>query len=210
MVEVWKDIVGYEGKYQVSNMGRVKSLVDRWGRKREMILKLSVNNKNGYVQVNLHKDSKQKTYRVHKLVALAFVDGYEEGLVVNHIDEDKTNNCAWNLEWVTYKENSIHSSYKLCGENNPMYGKKGKDNPLYGIPLSEETRKKMSENHADVSGKNNPNYGKGKKVMCVETGEVFLTLNEAGKFINIKCPTNISRAIKRNGSCKGLHWKYVN
>ena len=68
----------------------------------------------------------------------------------------------------------------------------------------------MSENHADVSGKNNPNYGKGKKVMCVETGEVFLTLNEAGKFINIKYPTNISRAIKRNGKCGGYHWKYVN
>ena len=184
MVEVWKDIVDYEGKYQVSNMGRVKSLVDRWGRKREMILKLSVNNKNGYVQVNLHKDSKQKTYRVHKLVALAFVDGYEEGLVVNHIDECKDNNVWTNLEWVTTTYNNTYNDrHKRAG------------NSLKGIKRSDETKKKLSKI-------------KSKKVMCVETEEVFESLTKAGEFIGVTRQA-IAHSIKKEKSCKGYHWQYV-
>lgn len=172
MVEVWKDVVGYEGKYQVSNMGRVKSLNYRHTGKEE-ILKNTVNIY-GYRCVNLYKYGKRKTYQVHRLVAMAFVDGYEEGLVVNHIDEDKTNNCAWNLEWCTYEYNNSY------GTRNERASEKMKG----------------SKNH------------KARKVQCIETGEIFITVNEACKFIGVSSSA-IAHAIKRNGSCKGLHWKYV-
>ena len=183
MIEVWKDIVGYEGKYQVSNMGRVKSLVDNNGKPREKILKQKINNY-GYHRVGLYKGKKQKWYQVHRLVAMAFVDGYEEGLVVNHIDEDKTNNCAWNLEWVTTTYNNTYNDrHKRAG------------NSLKGIKRSDETKKKLSKI-------------KSKKVMCVETEEVFESLTKAGEFIGVTRQA-IAHSIKKEKSCKGYHWQYV-
>lgn len=110
MSEVWKDILGYEGTYQVSNKGRVKSLTRKvWNyTKRERILK-PCHKPNGYMQVNLCKDGGgDKHAYVHRLVAQAFLpnpDGLPE---VNHIDFDKTNNCVENLEWVSDKDNKRH------------------------------------------------------------------------------------------------------
>ena len=123
MIEVWKDIVGYEGKYQVSNIGRVKSLnYKRTGK--EKILKNRVDN-DGYMCVNLHKDGKLKSFLVHRLVAMAFVDGYEEGLVVNHIDECKDNNVWTNLEWVTQQDN-INYGTRTERQSEKMKGKNGR------------------------------------------------------------------------------------
>ena len=99
MQEIWKDIVGYEGLYQVSNIGRVKSI------KRDKILKEQLNER-GYLRVSLSKNGKHKTWRVHRLVMITFI-GYVEGKdQVNHIDGDKTNNRLDNLEYVTPKENT--------------------------------------------------------------------------------------------------------
>ena len=111
MEEIWKDIKGYEGIYQVSNMGSVKRLNvrDSIGRTQsERILK--ARNNSGYLLVSLYKNAKQSNYNIHRLVAEAFIPNPENKPQVNHIDEDKTNNSTLNLEWVTAKENQNHGS----------------------------------------------------------------------------------------------------
>lgn len=113
MKEVWQDIAGYAGSYQVSNWGRVKSMAKCWelgGRKMclpERIMTLQPH-RNGYLQVHLRKPMQHKKFFVHRLVAAAFCDGYEGCQVVNHKDRDKAHNYATNLECVTYKENTAH------------------------------------------------------------------------------------------------------
>ncbi|EOH45638.1 TPA: hypothetical protein IXN57_000426 [Enterococcus faecium] len=117
MTEVWKDIEGYEGLYQVSNLGRVKSLervtIRKDGRKlpcRERILKLQTD-RNSYCQIQLCKDGKIKNYRIHVLVAKHFIGERPESYQVNHIDENKANNAVFNLEYLTPKENSNHGTH---------------------------------------------------------------------------------------------------
>lgn len=94
MKEIWKDIVDYEGLYQVSNFGRVKSL---WFGQ-ERIMK-PYKNKKGYLQLILCKEGKQKHLYVHRLVAQAFIDNPDNLPEVNHRDENKENNRVENLEW---------------------------------------------------------------------------------------------------------------
>ena len=112
-MEIWKEIKGYEGSYMVSNYGRVKSLeknIKSHGGTRtqyrpERILKQS-KNKWGYMKVWLYKNSKRIEFAVHRLVADAFIENPSNKPCVNHIDNDKTNNNAYNLEWCTYQENN--------------------------------------------------------------------------------------------------------
>lgn len=110
--EIWKDIEGYEGIYQVSNLGRVKSLNrrDRLNRYwKEKIMKLH-RDKKGYMRVDLCKCGKQfKSLKVHRLVAKAFIPNPHNKGQVNHIDGVKNNNLVENLEWSTQEENIQHS-----------------------------------------------------------------------------------------------------
>ena len=110
--EIWKDIIGYEGKYQVSNKGNVKSL-NYNKTKRSKILRPS-KDKGGYYRVALCKNGKAKPVYIHFLVATAFNKKYEstETLIVNHIDETRTNNNSDNLEWCTYSQNINHGTCK--------------------------------------------------------------------------------------------------
>lgn len=117
-MEIWKDIKGLEGSYQVSNLGRVKSLarvIKRSDNKiqtfKERILKVLPDN-NGYSRVSLPINGKQTKVRIHRLVAKAFIDNPDNRLQVNHIDGNKSNNHITNLEWCTTKENVIHA-YKI-------------------------------------------------------------------------------------------------
>ena len=96
--EEWKDIEGYEGLYQVSSLGRVKSLKDNNDKSREKILKQG-KMKNGYLKVNLWKNEKVKQYYVHRLVANAFIENPSSLPWVNHKDENPSNNRVNNLEW---------------------------------------------------------------------------------------------------------------
>lgn len=107
MEEIWKDIKGYEGLYQVSNCGRVKSLRNRSNHKEEIIMKQSI--VMGYSVISLCKESISKMYKIHRLVANAFIKNPNGKPQVNHKDGNKQNNNAENLEWVTAKENTIHA-----------------------------------------------------------------------------------------------------
>lgn len=112
MNEIWKPVVGYEGLYEVSNLGRVKSLpkvLPRGGIIPERI-KAIQKLKTGYLEVTLFKNGNPKHLLVHRLVAIAFIERLRDKNTVNHIDEDKENNNSNNLEWVTQAENNIHGT----------------------------------------------------------------------------------------------------
>ena len=136
MEEIWKDIKGYEGKYQVSNLGRVKRLrhkvnSNNGGRyTSEMYIK-STDNGNGYKIVGLSKNHKRKNYYVHRLVAEAFIENLNNYKEVNHKDNNKDNNQINNLEWCDRSYNMKHS-YKNGFHIAPksMLGKKGKNHPI--------------------------------------------------------------------------------
>lgn len=109
-MEVWKAIQGYEGRYEVSNLGRVKSL-PKAQFNYERILKPYINPKNGYCYIRLSKDGKSVGKRLHTLVMNAFCPvnkkyGYDPDYTIDHLDGDRTNNRLENLEWVTQAENT--------------------------------------------------------------------------------------------------------
>ncbi len=111
-MEIWKDIVGYENKYQVSNLGNIKSLETWTGDKyikREKLLK-NILYGNSYYYVSLSKNGKVKRFKVNRLVAQAFIPNPKNKPQVNHIDGNKLNNKADNLEWCTQSENMKHAS----------------------------------------------------------------------------------------------------
>ena len=122
-IEIFKDILGYEGLYQVSNLGRVKSL-ERKVRKensfktvKEKILTPVINN-GGYLRVTLWKQGKQKDFKVHQLVAMAFLGHKPNGhkLVVNHKDFNRKNNNAINLEIITQRKNTNKKHLKSASQ----------------------------------------------------------------------------------------------
>lgn len=127
MTEIWKDIEGYKNLYQVSNLGRVKSLGNgKTHNSSERILK--VNEIKGYLVVNLYKEGKRKNYSVHRLVATAFLPNPNILPQVNHKDEDKTNNTFSNLEWCSNEYNhnygTINKRIAIKNTNNTKKSKR--------------------------------------------------------------------------------------
>lgn len=112
-IEIWKDLPGYEGLYQVSNLGKARSI--RFNK--EKILKPS-RFSNGYFTVALSKEKNQKTYALHRLIAISFIENKKKLPVVNHIDGNKLNNNIFNLEWVSNRENIIHACKKRKKTSN--------------------------------------------------------------------------------------------
>lgn len=108
--EEWKDIKGYEGKYLISNYGRVKGLRNE-RRTHSHIMKLTIA-ENGYIHVGLRDKRKQKTFKVHRLVCMAFLSNIDNLPHVNHKDENPSNNTLENLEWCTAKYNSNYGTKK--------------------------------------------------------------------------------------------------
>lgn len=109
--EIWKPIDGYENLYEVSNYGRVKSLGNgKSNNSKERFLKASKEG-NGYLRVGLSKDGKKKDFKVHRLVASAFIENPNNLPQINHIDEDKQNNHVSNLEWCTAEYNNNYGTH---------------------------------------------------------------------------------------------------
>lgn len=123
VIELWKDIEGFEEFYQVSNSGKIKSL-SRYVQNgsggsfytSEKIINPYVN-KNGYSIITLSKNNKDSKRYVHRLVGIAFIQNPDNKPCINHKDGDKTNNNDWNLEWTTYAENNLHAYRNLPHSN---------------------------------------------------------------------------------------------
>lgn len=209
MEEIWKPVRGYEGLYEVSNLGRVKALerlvLNNGGlqRKHEKILKASTTRT--YLGVALCKDGKVKRYSVHRLVAIAFLENPNNKAYVDHIDTNPLNNRADNLRWVTTQENCMNPLTRINNSNS----KKG--HPCYlkhhsketaekirqkhlGRKASEETRKKLSESH------------KGKKHS--EESIEKRRLKMIGHSVSEETRQKIREKI--TGVHKGKHWKIEN
>ena len=141
-MEIWKDIKGYEGLYQVSNEGRVKALSrvvkSRWGTPKPLKEKeiREIVDSLGYSRLSLSKDGKVKAHKIHRLVAEAFLVG--EGQI-NHIDGNKQNNHVSNLEFCTQQENNIHAQ------------KTGLKPSKYYIPIVCNETGEMFESQADLA-----------------------------------------------------------
>lgn len=157
--ELWRDVVDYEGYYQVSSLGNVRSLTrvirmpDGTEHTRAGKAMAKIPNSDGYYHVKLSRDGNTKTASIHRLVAEAFIpnpDGLPE---VNHIDFNRKNNAVNNLEWVKHSENvhkSIDAGRHICttdltGDNNPNYGnrtlsKRYADDPLFALEKQSRPR----------------------------------------------------------------------
>lgn len=125
MNEIWKDVVGYENRYMVSNLGRVKRLPNGKGSNlKELIKSTNRRSKDGYVMITLPNGEKP----LHRLVAEAFIPNPYNKETVNHIDGNKLNNCVTNLEWATRHEQLQHA-YKL-GLKKPIRGSENVNSKL--------------------------------------------------------------------------------
>lgn len=192
-IEEWKDIPGYEGMYQVSSFGRVKS-VRKFKKSKhgcnialeEKVIRPFVKSKKAnYLRVSLIKDGKRTKYSVHRLVAMAFIPNPNNLPQVNHKDENKENNRVDNLEW--------------CD---------GKYNINYGTARERITKTQMET------------MSTMKKVQCIETGVIYKSIKDAGRKLNI-CAENISavcnQTVRHNGkgvkyiikTAGGYHWRFV-
>ena len=184
-MENWKDIKGYEGFYQVSNLGRVRSLErdvyfpnGTIHRIKEKILVPVLDNK-GYQFVGLHKNGKRKDMKVHRLVAMAFIPNPENKPMVNHKDENPLNNCVDNLEWCT-------------AQYNANYGTRNE---------------RMIQNRRSYKLGNHP---KAKAVFCVELNKTFDCAKRAEEELGI-CVSSIRSACRgKRKTAGGFHWKYAN
>ena len=121
--EIWKYIDGYDNKYQISNLGRVKS----FKLKCEKILTPQINKK-GYLCIGLCKNSKIKMTRIHRLIAFYFIPNPENKRCINHKNSIRTDNRIGNLEWATYSENNFHA-YNIGNRIGSALGKFGINNP---------------------------------------------------------------------------------
>lgn len=160
MSEEWRDVAGYEGMYQVSDQGRVKSLervvIRNNSQKlpiKERILKPAFNG-GGYLFVVLCAGGKTRMFSVHRLVCQAFHENPENKLDVNHINEDKTDNRACNLEWCTRRENLNFGTRNVrAGKalSKPV-GQYTRDGDLVKVwPSTKEAERQAGFNHGNIS-----------------------------------------------------------
>lgn len=200
-IECWKDVPGYEGRYQISYQGKIKS-IQREVRCRNQICSfyrvypeklLSFNDIGGYKQVRLYKEGKSQDYLVHRLVAMTFISNPNQYEEVNHIDGDKSNNCVDNLEWCSRHQNIHHAI--ATGLLDPGKSNRGRkftsehckriSKSLKGRIIDDVWRDKLRTSHIHQA----------KSCMCVEDNIKFLSYAEAGRYYNID-PTSVSHSVQ--------------
>ena len=224
-MEIWKEIEGYEGYYEVSNLGNVRSLdrcVDngRGGMAfRKGKMKAQTPNTDGYMQVSFNKEGKNLKHRVHKLVADAFVDGYFEGAVVDHKDGDVTNNNSQNLEWVTQTEN-VRRSIERGSHVSCWADYNGSNNPNYG---NDTLRKRYAEDKdfaLEKQSRPGGRNGRAVKTSVSRDGDamVFDTMTDAADYVmgqlqlrfKPQClATKIPRLVEENKDYHGYYFAFV-
>jgi hypothetical protein len=139
--EVWKDIEGYVGLYQISSYGRVRSLdrevmyEEKCKLRKGKVLTLQ-SDSYGYHVTNLNKEKKRKEHKVHRLLSQAFIPNPFNKPYINHIDGDKQNNNLNNLEWCTPKENMVHSAENNLNNRNKAVEKYGTNGDLVKVYYS--------------------------------------------------------------------------
>lgn len=183
MEEIWKPVVGYESYYEVSNLGKVRSIsrtVKLYRGEKFMEGKiLSPRLRNGYLAVELTVDGIEKTKSIHRLVAEVFCEKKDGCTVIDHIDANKLNNHSDNLEWVTYKEN---------------------------------TNRADRLNLIDKSGLSIGPKSIIRRIKCVTTGTVYDSIVDANLSIDKNRYCSTLSAALRSGRSKvwGYEWEYVN
>lgn len=157
MKEIWKDVEGYEGLYQVSNFGKVKSLNYNHTGKEKL---LSQTLQAGYFHTIFFKNGKSKTPSIHRLVAVAFIPNPQNLPCVNHIDGNKFNNCVDNLEWCTVKENTYHAVYTglIQSKRVCQYSKDGKLLNTFVNAREAERQTGIRHNNIYLCCNNTPRY----------------------------------------------------
>lgn len=178
--EVWKPIIGYEGLYEISNLGRVKSL------KGVRILKNSTQ-KVGYETVGLRKNNQTKVFYIHRLVAEAYIPNIENKPFIDHINRDKTDNRVENLRWVTQKENI----------NNPL------TKNIWGYTHNKNVSRLRGENHPNA--RKIQQFTKDG-VFIEEWGAAIEAANKLG-FKYASCITACCRG--KGNTAYGFIWKYA-
>lgn len=149
ITEEWKPIAGYEGLYEVSNLGRVRSL------KRNNTLGKTLKpltDRDGYYQITLSKNNVRVTKKVHRLVAIAFIENPNNYPVINHKDENKQNNCVENLEWCTVKYNTNYNGMahrRMIHRRKPLVAIKGEE--ILKFESVFDASQKLGVSHSNIS-----------------------------------------------------------
>lgn len=181
IVEVWKEIPLFNGKYLASNLGRIKSVPykgNKFGRASEKVLSTSKRSKDGYALINLNSpEGVRKTYQVHRLIGLTFLDNYEEGLIINHKNEIKDDNRVDNLEWVTKKVNNEYNNKAVKS----------------GLKLRNNSRSKSVIQ-----------YDKEMNIM-----EIYPSASEASRITNIDKANLVKCANTIYKTAGGFIWRYA-
>ena len=152
--EEWRDVVGYEGKYQVSNLGRMRSFA-RSNIPRIIVPRCDVY---GYVTYPLFENGKLSRKKAHRLVAIAFIPNHENFPQINHKDEDKTNNRVDNLEWCTQYYNNRYGTKRQRLSHYAMYHahflKKVRQYTMNGVFVKEHISSRMAERETNIKHQN--------------------------------------------------------
>ena len=159
--EIWKDIIGYEGLYQVSSLGRVRSLDRFYYRLHKGKVLSPTKDRYGYLTVTLNCNGKSKTIKIHRLVAQAFIENPDNLPQVNHKDEVKSNNCVDNLEWCSAKYNNNFGTRQERYRNTML--EKGH---WSGLSREEYEKKRYQENKDERKDCQRKYYQKNKDRIC--------------------------------------------